>query len=101
MNNNKRIRMILRGPNEAVTFLAVGMAEQGCWTLEAIAYECGLSIGQVFYRLSAFGIRLNETRHTSRTHVKRKLLKMVEPLTGEKVRDKADRIRYIRTRIRA
>ena len=96
--NAKRVRPILSGVREETTYLAVGMAEEGCWNLEAIANECRLKVYQVVYILDCFGIRLTDIRRARRTYVKRKMIKMIPALTGEIVREKASKIRYVRTR---
>lgn len=98
--NRKRVRSILTGPKERITWLAVGMAEQGCWSLEAIANECGLSPGAVLYRLSLFGITIRDIRNSTRTRIKRQMLKMVSSMTEESVQAKAERVKYIGTRIK-
>lgn len=95
-SNPKRVRPILAGPNESITYLAVGMAEAGCWSLDAIARECQLSVSAVVYRLSMFGLNMRKVRNDRRSYVRRKMLKLVGPLTRVLVEDKADKIRWVK-----
>lgn len=94
--NPKRVRPILSGPNESITYLAVGMAETGSWSLEAIAAECQLSVSAVVYRLGLFGLNMRKVRDDRHSYVRRKMLKLVGPLTRVRTEVKADKIRWIK-----
>ncbi len=91
----KRIRQIFTGPKEFTTFLAIGLAEEGKFTLNAIADECDMSIGAVLYRLKMAGINIRDIRNDITSRKARKYINYVADNPSEKTLEKTAKIKYI------
>lgn len=85
----QKVRPILNPSNEGTTFLALGLGEMG-FSAQAIANECGLSPGAVYYRLRAFGIQLRDYR-TGDSDFSRELRKLAKPLLTKRIRRLVER----------